>query len=118
MGFKCTSPILCTLLAVLSIYTCLIQGTELECEKLVPNTLVKEIQSYQETADKIIAAARTGPWKGRTYKNLAQFADKFGSRITGSEALEKSIDWAIKKFEEDKLENVKTEDVNVKRWVR
>lgn len=118
MGFMCTSPFLCTVL-VLSLYT--YQGTaleSLECDKLVPNTLVKEIQGYQDIANKIIAAARSGPWKGRTYKNLAHFADKFGNRITGSEALEKSIDWAIKRFEEDKLENVKTEDVNVKHWVR
>lgn len=101
-----------------------IQGTyiyptkALNCENLVSKQLQDEIKGYQGVADKIISAVNSEAFKGRTYKNLAAFVDQFGARFTGSDTLEKSIDWAIQKFKDDKLDNVQADNVTVLHWVR
>ncbi len=92
--------------------------TALNCVQVLSKELKEEIQGYQNIADKIFQAVKSEPFQGRTYKNLASFVDQFGARFTGSDILEKSIDWAVEKFKEDKLENVETEDVTVLHWVR
>lgn len=117
MGLKCTGAYLCTLLHILSIFTHQTKAA-LDCDKLVTKELKAEIQGYQEVANKIIEAAQMGEFKGRTYTNLGLFVDKFGQRFTGTESLEKSIDWAARRMETDKFDNVKTDDVKVNRWVR
>lgn len=44
--------------------------------------------------------------------------ERFGGRLTGSENLEKSIDYMLKVLAEDGLENVHGENVTVPHWVR
>ena len=41
----------------------------------------------QQLADHIL----NGPAKGRTYRELGEFTDKFGPRLSGSQVLEDSI---------------------------
>ena len=44
---------------------------------------------------------------------IANFVDKFGSRMTGSQNLEDSIDYVLDIAESEGLENIHTHDVDV-----
>ncbi|XP_075972687.1 carboxypeptidase Q-like [Anticarsia gemmatalis] len=80
--------------------------------------LAEEIVSYRDVVQSIIEYTVSGPFKGKTYEELAKFVDKFGARITGSEVLEQSIDYMIELAREESLNDVFTEDVEVPHWVR
>lgn len=58
---------------------------------------------------------RTKP--GQTYKDLTLFVDKFGARFTGTENLEKSIDYMLDLLKREGHDNVHGESVEVPRWV-
>lgn len=77
-----------------------------------------EIKGYQPTADMIIKYATSGAGQNQSYNRLAAFTDKFGSRISGSETLEDSIDYMLNALMEDGLDNVHGEQVNVTHWIR
>ena len=72
-------------------------------------------REYQAAADRIITAA-TGD--SSAWNKLAELTDGFGHRISGSEALERAIDWIIARMKAEGLENVRGEPVMVPRWVR
>jgi len=85
----------------------------------LPVELVDEIKSYQTIATEIIKEATEGSFQGRTYNQLAKFVDKYGSRLSGSQSLEDSIDYMINKMKnEDKLDLAYGEDAIVPHWVR
>ena len=44
--------------------------------------------------------------------------DTFGHRLSGSESLEDTIEWAAGEMKKDGLENVHLEPVKVPHWVR
>jgi carboxypeptidase Q len=52
------------------------------------------------------------------YARLAALTDKFGHRLSGSQALERAIDWILAEMRRDKLDNVRGEPVMVPHWVR
>ncbi|MBT8401510.1 MAG: M20/M25/M40 family metallo-hydrolase [Rhodothermia bacterium] len=52
------------------------------------------------------------------YERLAYLADTFGPRFSGSENLERAIDWILSEMAADGLENVHAEPVMVPKWVR
>lgn len=52
------------------------------------------------------------------WMRLAELTDTFGSRFSGSEGLERAIDWAVETMKADGLENVRKEPVRVPRWIR
>ena len=52
------------------------------------------------------------------WERLALLGDTFGHRLSGSEALEKAIVWAVAEMKKDGLENVRAEPVKVPHWVR
>lgn len=52
------------------------------------------------------------------WQRLAELGDTFGHRLSGSQALEDAIDWAVEQMKKDGLENVRKELVKVPRWVR
>ncbi len=52
------------------------------------------------------------------WNRLTYMADTFGPRFSGSENLENSIDWIVKKMKEDGFDNVWTQPVMVPHWVR
>ncbi len=52
------------------------------------------------------------------YRKLLALCDGIGTRISGSPALEKATEWAVAAMRADGLENVRTEPVMVRRWIR
>ncbi len=70
---------------------------------------------YKETADRIIKAAQSD---SAAWNRLALMTDTFGNRISGSVALERTIDWVLAQMKADGLANPRTEPVMVPHWVR
>jgi carboxypeptidase Q len=81
-------------------------------------SMTEEIRAYKPVVKEIIEAVMSGEFKGTTYKDLEYFVDNFGSRLTGSDALEKSIDFMLEKMKGIGLENVHPENVTAPKWVR
>ncbi|HEU5218009.1 MAG TPA: M28 family metallopeptidase [Gemmatimonadales bacterium] len=77
-----------------------------------PNPIQKE---YQAAADKIIAAALAD---SAAWNKLAELTDNFGNRISGSEALERAIDWIMARMKSEGLDNVRGEPAMVPTFVR
>ncbi|KAI5631307.1 peptidase family m28 domain-containing protein [Phthorimaea operculella] len=108
-------------IAVMTVFS-LIEGKSIEkhgnCDKLLPNESVKEIAGYQDIVDRITEFVTKGGYKGRTYDELARFVDKFGGRPSGSEVLERSIDYMIQRTKEENVNDITTEEVEVPHWER
>lgn len=71
---------------------------------------------YREVANRIIAAAvadSSGAWD-----RIAELTDRFGHRLSGSQALEDAISWTAERMTADGLANVRREPVMVPHWVR
>jgi carboxypeptidase Q len=73
------------------------------------------VDGYRPAAQKLITESQSNDF---AWQRLAEVTDTFGPRISGSEALERAIDWAVAKMKEDGLENVRKELVMVPKWVR
>lgn len=67
---------------------------------------------------KIINYITNGKQRGKTYQELATFVDRFGSRFTGTKNLEDSIDYILKKLQDEGHDNVHGEKVAVPKWTR
>ncbi|XP_062565484.1 carboxypeptidase Q-like [Armigeres subalbatus] len=80
--------------------------------------LLYEIRSYGPIVHKIINEIVRGQFAGQTWQSLAELTDTFGPRMSGSQQLEDSIDYAIREMIRDGLENVRTEEASVPHWVR
>ena len=72
-------------------------------------------ERYQPVADSIIAAATRD---SSAWNRVAELTDRFGNRISGSEALEHAIDWVLGQMRQDGLDSVRGEPVMVPHWVR
>jgi len=70
---------------------------------------------YRPAADSIITAALRD---SSAWNRLAELTDRFGNRHSGSDALERAIDWIIAQMQRDGLQNVRGEPVMVPHWVR
>ncbi len=68
-----------------------------------------------EVAEKLTAAA---VGRRRAWDRLSTMVDRFGHRLSGSSALERSIDWTLEVMRQDGLVNVRREKVMVPHWVR
>jgi len=71
--------------------------------------------TYQEDADQLIEAALDD---SAAFERLAYLADTFGARFSGTENLERAIEWILTEMEADGLDNVHGEEVMVPQWVR
>ncbi|XP_023942732.2 carboxypeptidase Q-like [Bicyclus anynana] len=80
--------------------------------------LADEIASYDTDVRDIIDYVVSGPFKGKTYYELAKFVDLFGARPSGSKVLEDSIDYMIQLTRQEGIQDIVTEDVEVPHWVR
>jgi len=80
----------------------------------LPPPTVK-IDAYRAAAARIIGAALTSD---RAYSRLAHLTDNIGNRISGSQNLERGIEWAVAEMKRDGLDNVRAEKVMVPHWVR
>jgi carboxypeptidase Q len=74
-----------------------------------------KIDAYRERAARIIGAALTSD---RAYRRLAHLTDRIGHRLSGSNNLERAIEWALAEMRADGLDNVRAEKVLVPHWVR
>ena len=72
-------------------------------------------QQYDDVANRIIAAATRD---SSAWQLIAELTDRFGPRFSGTENLERAIDWILARLKEDGFENVRGEPVMVPRWVR
>src|SRR5262247_660803 len=70
---------------------------------------------YRQDANRIIEAALKD---STAWNRLAEMTEKFGNRLSGTPALEQTIDWVIARMKEDALENVRGEPAMVPVWVR
>lgn len=70
---------------------------------------------YADAAARIRAAALAD---SGAYDRLAAFVDRFGHRLSGSAALEASLDWAIEAMRADGLDGVRGQPVMVPAWER
>jgi carboxypeptidase Q len=72
-------------------------------------------EQYRDVANRLIEAATQD---SAAFARLTLLTDTFGSRFSGSESLERAIDWILEEMKKDSLENVRGEPVMVPRWVR
>ena len=90
------------------------QATPTPTPTPLPPPTVK-IEPYRPATARIIGAALTSD---RAYSRLAHLTDHIGNRLSGSQNLERAIEWAITEMKQDRLDNVRTEKVMVPHWVR
>ncbi|CAG7721426.1 unnamed protein product [Allacma fusca] len=76
-----------------------------------------EIASYRPDVERIVREVLEGESKGRAYKELGKFVDLFGARVSGSKALEDSIDYMLDQMKQNGLQNVHGEEVIVPHYV-
>ncbi|XP_077296891.1 carboxypeptidase Q-like [Arctopsyche grandis] len=115
VALKC-AVLLFTILGVCNSASISIDSAKLECN--LPQTVIDEIAGYANVTNTILDYFIRGPFKGETWKRISDFVDKFGSRISGSQNLEDSIDYVIAKAIEEELENIHTHNVEVPYWQR
>lgn len=72
-------------------------------------------RQYQEVANRLIDRALSD---SAAWERIAELTDRFGPRFSGTDALERSIDWVMEEMRADGLENIRGEPVMVPRWVR
>jgi carboxypeptidase Q len=73
------------------------------------------IEPYRSIAQRLISESQSTDF---AWRRLAELTDTFGHRLSGSEPLERAIDWAVTAMKTDGLENVRKEPVMVPKWVR
>jgi carboxypeptidase Q len=74
-----------------------------------------DIAAYGPATARILAAALPSR---AAWERVAEWTDTFGPRLSGSDALERAIDWALAALEREGFANVRGETVMVPRWVR
>jgi carboxypeptidase Q len=72
-------------------------------------------EPHRAVANQLIQAALKDSF---AYKRLGQLVDSFGHRFSGSESLERAIDWIVAEMKRDGFDNVRKEPVMVPHWVR
>ena len=73
------------------------------------------LDPYRDASSRLLGEALASPF---AWHRLAELGDTFGNRLSGSQALEDAIDWAVAQMKKDGLENVRKEPVKVPHWVR
>ena len=81
----------------------------------VPNANAQDVEPFRASSSQLIQAALKD---SAAYKRLARLVDGFGHRMSGSESLERALDWIVDEMKKDGLENVHKEPVTVTHWVR
>ncbi|KAI8439986.1 hypothetical protein MSG28_001432 [Choristoneura fumiferana] len=80
--------------------------------------IADEIASYDTVVKDIVDYVTKGPFKGKTYNELAKFVDTFGARLSGTAILEQSIDYMIQLTRDEDLNDIVTEELQVPHWTR
>jgi carboxypeptidase Q len=71
--------------------------------------------AHRAAAERLIDAALRD---SAAHRRVSELTDRFGHRFTGSESLERALDWIMGEMRRDGLENVRAEPVMVTHWVR
>ena len=71
--------------------------------------------SYQRAAERIVRATLAG---NDGYRKLEQLCVGIGHRLSGSDRLQRAIDWAVATLEKDGATGARREKVMVRHWVR
>src|SRR5215471_17780920 len=71
--------------------------------------------AYHDAAAKLIGAAMVD---SAGWAKLEYLSDRIGNRVSGSETLERAVEWSAAQMKKDGLENVTIQPVNVPHWVR
>jgi carboxypeptidase Q len=79
------------------------------------SALPPRVAPYADAAARLMAAAQANDF---AWRRLAELTDTYGNRLSGSENLNRAIQWAVTTLTADGLANVHTERVMVPRWVR
>jgi carboxypeptidase Q len=74
-----------------------------------------DIEPHRAAARQLIQSAMKD---SAAYARLALLVDRFGHRMTGSQSLERALDWIVEEMKRDGFENVRKEPVTVVNWVR
>ena len=93
---------------VLRLLACLVTPVALGAQQLA-------VEAHRPSATQLIRAATRD---SAAYQRLARLVDGFGHRMSGSQSLERAIDWIVDEMKRDGLENVRKEPVTVTHWVR
>ncbi len=72
-------------------------------------------EQYGPVVERIIAAGRQSE---DAYLKLQELCDDIGHRLSGSPGLEQAIEWAQARFRAEGQENVRADQVMVRKWVR
>ncbi len=72
-------------------------------------------QEYQQEAEAIIDRALQDD---HAWQRMAELADYFPHRLSGSQMLEDAIDWSVEQMEEDGFPEIRTQEVEVPHWER
>jgi carboxypeptidase Q len=73
------------------------------------------LAALRPDAERLLKAATADDF---AWQRLAELTDTHGSRLSGSENLERAVQWAVAAMKADGLENVRAERVMVQKWVR
>lgn len=73
------------------------------------------VNKYRPIAEKLIKLSNRD---SSAWHRLAYMTDVFGPRLSGSENLEKSLDWMLSEMKKDNFVNVREEKVMVPHWYR
>jgi len=72
-------------------------------------------ETYRETAGRILDATMADT---EGFEKLTHLTTSIGHRLSGSTSLERGIEWAYERMQEEKLDNVRKLPVQVPHWVR
>lgn len=73
------------------------------------------LDAYRDPVARLIAESLSSHF---AWERLALLGDTFGHRLSGSQALENAITWAVAEMKKDGLDNVRADPVKVPHWVR
>jgi carboxypeptidase Q len=73
------------------------------------------VERHRNVAERIVSRAVRD---SAAWNRIATLTETFGHRLSGSESLERAIDWMLAEMRRDGLENVRGEPVMVPHWVR
>ncbi|KAM4633286.1 carboxypeptidase Q-like [Polymixia lowei] len=106
-----------SLLLCLPSSTSISSATVVSTDTALKEVMAVEVQSYANVVKQIIDLALSGAAQNRSYSRLANFVDTIGHRVSGSQNLEKAIEYMHKAMTQDGLD-VHLEPVKIPHWVR
>src|SRR4051812_18646475 len=93
----------CRLLASLGLLPLFLLTLHAQSSSAPAPTNTSWLDPYREPAARLVGEALSGRF---AWERLALMTDTFGNRLSGSQSLEDTIQWAAEEMKKDGLENV------------